>query len=150
MIQLSLHFVSREDVIHGSSCYQDNFISCWLCNQGKAVNSIKESFNEGFIIQLRSSYKDWGLGEKSLCQRKTHEHQIALTRGHIKSGSEISTAIRSNLSERSWWKRKKSRRDEMEWLFMMLKHWQWSQQYCFLTSLYYTVTKVAWKDRKRM
>lgn len=68
MIQLSFHFGSREDVIHASSCYQDNFISCWLCNQGKAVNSIKESFNEGFIIQLRSSYKDRGLGRK-VCVR---------------------------------------------------------------------------------
>ena len=50
MIQLSFHSVSREDVIHYSSCYPDNFISRWLCNQGKAVSSIKGCVNEGVII----------------------------------------------------------------------------------------------------
>lgn len=61
MIQLSFHSVSREDVIHYGSCYPDNFISCWLCNQGKAVSSIKECFHEEcFTTALLLRTKIWG------------------------------------------------------------------------------------------
>lgn len=69
-------------------------------------------------------------------------------RGYWRRRSKISTAIRSNLSEGSWWKWKKRRRGGAEPLLMRLKQWKWSQQYSFPTSLNYMETKAAWKKEE--
>ena len=69
-------------------------------------------------------------------------------RGYWRRRSKISTAIRSNLSEGSWWKWKKRRRVGAEPLLMRLKQWKWSQQYSFPASLTYMETKAAWKKEE--
>lgn len=101
-------------------------------------------------VLLRSSSKDQNLGRK-VCVTEEDPFGVKIPmRGYWRRRSKISTAIRSNLSEGSWWKWKKRRRVGANPLLMRLRQ-QKVVPATFLSPHHWTTRRQrAWGRKKKL